>query len=77
MRQKVPQHDPERQQLFDSIDEEPSGATPRSCADEDSCFIVMGLLTLHYKVAHPQVCQHGSSLEFKLYRPEALLHFTT
>ncbi|CAL8469298.1 g8839 [Coccomyxa elongata] len=54
MRQKAPQHDPERQQLFEPIDEEPSGATPRSCADEDSCFIVMGPITLHYKVAHPQ-----------------------
>lgn len=63
MRQKAPQHDPERQQLLEPVDEEPNGATPRSCADEDTCFIRMGPIELHYKVANPQVCQHGSAHE--------------
>ena len=61
MRQKAPQHDPERQQLLESVDEEPDGIIPRSCADEDSCFIRIGPIELHYKVANPQVGQIGNA----------------
>lgn len=55
IRQKAAQDDPERQHLLRPIYEEPNHARPQDAADDDSCFMKIGPMMIHYKLAHSQV----------------------
>ncbi len=61
-RQKSTHGDLESQQLLRVIDEDPDGVVPTDVADEDSCFITIGTMLVHYKIARSQVGKTAASI---------------